>query len=145
MNLQGSQAENDADGKLSVTIQLHVPQQWYGQQGTEPIRSNVDGRGGIVYVGKCLRGFAFAAGRGCVPGVGDRGTLEDDVQQGDKVHDDEHGRNCIQAINVCCSSGGDTNKHKRNAQLDGNDCRTIEDFKEEKVLGVLVVVAAFCE
>jgi hypothetical protein len=83
---------------------------------------------------------AFSTRGRRIPSVRHRSALENDVQQGDEVHDDEHSGHGIQAVYVRFSPRGDTDEHEGDAKFDGDNCGAVEDFKEEEVLGMLVLI-----
>ena len=88
--LQRSEAENDTNRDLCVTIELNIPEKGYWQQSAEPVRGNVDSRRSVVDVRKCLCWIAFPSWSSSVPCVRHRRALENDVQHGNEIHDDEH-------------------------------------------------------
>jgi hypothetical protein len=60
-DLQCSEAENDTNRDLCITIELNIPEKGYWQQSAEPVRGNVDSCRSIVNVRKCLCWIAFSS------------------------------------------------------------------------------------
>lgn len=110
------------------------------QQRAEPVRDDVDGSIGVVYVGKDVRRVARASWRRSVPSepvqkksagftvrasvqsdLRDRTTLEHNVEQGDEVHRDEDRHASVETPDEFLHMSGDAYQHESDAALDHDD------------------------
>ena len=65
----------------------------------------------------------------------DRLALEDDVEQGDKVHQREHSYTSVKAVHEVLHRTRHTDQHARDTRFDEDDRDAKEDLEEEEPLG----------
>lgn len=109
-----------------------MPQQGDGQESRHPVSRNVHSRAGIVNISKPHGGQtrSFLVG---VPSIRHRRALENDVEQGAAISNEEQNHHGPLSVDVELSVLRDPDEHEGNRELDRYDGCAVEDFEEEEV------------